>query len=67
MKSRTEPRIQSIPIRTEEGRRIRKALLADYGEPTKGLFRTEPGFKLLELDFSGAELAVLASMTKPTP
>jgi DNA polymerase-1 len=48
--SSTDPNLQNIPIRTEEGRRIRKAFVA------------EKGHKLLSVDYSQVELRLAAEL-----
>lgn len=49
--STSSPNLQSIPIRTELGREIRSAFVA------------EPGFRLLSADYSQVELRILAHVS----
>ncbi|MEQ8640739.1 MAG: DNA polymerase I [Alphaproteobacteria bacterium] len=48
--SSTDPNLQNIPVRTEEGRRIRSAFVAEAGN------------KLVSLDYSQIELRLVAEM-----
>ena len=51
--SSTEPNLQNIPIKTEEGKRIRKAFVPSI-----------PGNVLVAADYSQIELRILAHMSK---
>lgn len=50
--SSTEPNLQNIPIRTAEGRRVRKA------------FVSKPGYKLVAADYSQVELRIMAHLSQ---
>jgi DNA polymerase-1 len=49
--SSSDPNLQNIPVRTEEGRRIRQAFVA------------RPGYQLLAADYSQIELRIMAHLS----
>ena len=49
--SSTDPNLQNIPVRTEEGRRIRQAFVAP------------PGWKVMAADYSQIELRIMAHLS----
>jgi len=52
--SSNDPNVQNIPVRTELGRKVRKAFIADF----------ENGWQLLAADYSQIELRILAHLSQ---
>jgi len=58
--SSTDPNLQNIPIRTEEGRRIRRAFVVGGAGPAAG-----SGFEsLMSADYSQIEMRIMAHLSK---
>jgi len=49
----TEPNLQNLPIRSEAGREVRKAIIP-----------SEPGFSILSVDYNQVELRLLAALSE---
>lgn len=49
----TEPNLQNLPVRSEAGREVRKAIIP-----------SEPGFSILSIDYNQVELRLLAALSE---
>ena len=49
----TEPNLQNLPIRSEAGREVRKAIIP-----------SDPGFRILSVDYNQVELRLLAALSE---